>query len=71
MNIWAPPAPQHRPLSRFQYSGSTSSTPGMREGIGNDRGRIDGWVKASGIFGRLVRVDPSLDLSVLKRRSAP
>jgi hypothetical protein len=26
--------------------------------IGNNRGGINGWVRASGIYGRLVRVDP-------------
>jgi len=28
-HICAPPAPQQRPLDLFQYSGSTSFTPGM------------------------------------------
>lgn len=26
--------------------------------IGNNRGRINGWVRAGGIFGRLVKVEP-------------
>ncbi len=41
-----------------QYLHLIKAIQGDRFQIGNNRGRINGWITASGIFGRLVKVEP-------------
>lgn len=41
-----------------EYLHLVKAVQGGRYQIGNNRGRINGWVSANGIYGRLVRVDP-------------
>jgi hypothetical protein len=40
-----------------EYLHLIKAKQGQRFQIGNNRGRINGWVSASGIFGRCVRVE--------------
>ena len=40
-----------------QYLHLVKAINSNRFQIGNNRGRINGWITASGIFGRLVRVE--------------
>jgi hypothetical protein len=39
-------------------SGELPAARGDRYQIGNNRGRINGWVGRAAIFGRLIRVEP-------------
>lgn len=41
-----------------QYLHLIKAIQGERFQIGNNRGRINGWVSAGGIFGRLTKVEP-------------
>lgn len=41
-----------------EYLHLVKAIQGGRFQIGNNRGRINGWVGANGIYGRLVRVEP-------------
>ena len=41
-----------------QYIHLIKATQGSRFQIGNNRGRINGWVTSSGIYGKCVRVEP-------------
>lgn len=41
-----------------EYLHLVKAVQGGRYQIGNNRGRINGWVGANGIYGRLVRVEP-------------
>lgn len=41
-----------------QYLHSIKATQGARFQIGNNRGGINGWISRSGVYGKLVRVEP-------------
>ena len=41
-----------------EYLHLVKAIQGPRFQIGNNRGRINGWIGANGIFGRLVKIDP-------------
>src|SRR5262245_40036338 len=41
-----------------EYLHLVKAVDGERYQIGNNRGRINGWVGAKAIYGKLVRVDP-------------
>ncbi len=41
-----------------EYLHFVKAVQGARYQIGNNRGGINGWIGPSGIYGRLVRVDP-------------
>ncbi len=41
-----------------EYLHLVKAVQGPRFQIGNNRGRINGWVGATAIFGRLLRVEP-------------
>src|SRR5262245_44121980 len=41
-----------------EYLHLVKAVQGERYQIGNNRGRINGWVGANAIYGRLVRVEP-------------
>lgn len=41
-----------------QYLHLVVAKNGERLQIGNNRGRINGWIGANGLYGRLVRIEP-------------
>ena len=41
-----------------QYLHLVNAIQGERFQIGNNRGKINGWISASGIYGKCVRVEP-------------
>ena len=45
-------------VNGMEYLHLVKAVQGQRFQIGNNRGRINGWIGPNGIFGRLVRVDP-------------
>jgi hypothetical protein len=44
-------------VNGFQYLHLIKATQGDRFQIGNNRGRINGWVGGNGIFGKCVRIE--------------
>jgi len=42
----------------FQYLHLIKAIQGERFQIGNNKGRINGWVGANGIYGKCIRVEP-------------
>lgn len=45
-------------VGRAQYLHLIKAIQGKRFQIGNNRGRINGWVTANAIFGKLIKVEP-------------
>jgi len=41
-----------------EYLHFVKAIQGQRFQIGNNRGGINGWIGANGVFGRLVKVEP-------------
>jgi len=44
-------------VNGFQYLHLIKATRGKRFQIGNNRGRVNGWVGENGIYGKCVRVE--------------
>lgn len=44
-------------VNGFQYLHLIKARQGKRFQIGNNRGRINGWITANGVFGKCVRVE--------------
>jgi len=44
-------------VNGFQYLHLVKAVQGKRIQIGNNRGRINGWIGANGIYGKCVRIE--------------
>jgi|SRR5579863_5473215 len=44
-------------VNGFQYLHLIKAMQGARFQVGNNRGRINGWIGANGIFGKCVRIE--------------